>query len=117
VWSFMRSGRCVSSRCSYSSCWRSSQADSSELAKRKTRHWCSVLSVRSLFTEYANEGGGAVKAVQRDSLEVPEGKLFTLLGPSGCGKTTTPRSIAGLEKPTVGENEADGRSVYPSEKG
>jgi len=76
-----------------------------------------VLSVRSLFTEYANEGGGAVKAVQNVSFEVPEGKLFTLLGPSGCGKTTTLRSIAGLEKPTAGEIEADGRLVYSSEKG
>ena len=73
--------------------------------------------MRSLFTEYANEGGGAVKAVQDVSFEVPEGKLFTLLGPSGCGKTTTLRSIAGLEKPTAGEIEADGRLVYSSEKG
>ena len=76
-----------------------------------------MLSVRCLFTEYANEGGGAVKAVQNVSFEVPEGKLFTLLGPSGCGKTTTLRSIAGLEKPTAGEIEADGRLVYSSEKG
>jgi len=47
-----------------------------------------VLRVGSLFTEYANERGEAVKAVQDVSFEVPEGKLFTLLGPSGCGKTT-----------------------------
>ena len=75
-----------------------------------------MLSVRSLFTEYANERGGAVKAVQNVSFEVPEGKLFTLLGPSGCGKTTTLRSIAGLEKPTTGEIEAGGRLVYSSDK-
>jgi iron(III) transport system ATP-binding protein len=76
-----------------------------------------LLSVRSLFTEYANEGGGAVKAVQNVSFEVPEGKLFTLLGPSGCGKTTTLRSIAGLERPSAGEIEVAGRLVYSSEKG
>ena len=58
-----------------------------------------MLSVRSLYTEYANERGEPVKAAQDVSFEVPEGKLFTLLGPSGCGKTTTLRSIAGLEKP------------------
>src|ERR671925_62380 len=75
-----------------------------------------VLSVRSLFTEYANERGGAVKAVQNVSFEVPEGKLFTLLGPSGCGKTTTLRSIAGLEKPTAGAIEVGGRLVYSSDK-
>jgi iron(III) transport system ATP-binding protein len=76
-----------------------------------------VLSVRSLFTEYANERGAAVKAAQDVSFEVPEGKLFTLLGPSGCGKTTTLRSIAGLERPTAGEIEVAGRLVYSSGKG
>jgi iron(III) transport system ATP-binding protein len=76
-----------------------------------------VLSVRSLYTEYANERGAAVKAAQNVSFEVPEGKLFTLLGPSGCGKTTTLRSIAGLEKPTAGEIEVAGRLVYSSGKG
>jgi iron(III) transport system ATP-binding protein len=75
-----------------------------------------VLSVRSLFTEYANERGEAVKAAQDVSFEVPEGKLFTLLGPSGCGKTTTLRSIAGLERPTAGEIEVAGRVVYSSSK-
>jgi len=75
-----------------------------------------VLRVGSLFTEYANERGEAVKAVQDVSFEVPEGKLFTLLGPSGCGKTTTLRSIAGLEKPRSGVIEVSGRVVYSSEK-
>ena len=76
-----------------------------------------MLSVRSLYTEYANERGEPVKAAQNVSFEVPEGKLFTLLGPSGCGKTTTLRSIAGLEKPTSGEIEVGGRVVYSSGKG
>jgi iron(III) transport system ATP-binding protein len=76
-----------------------------------------VLSVQSLYTEYANERGDAVKAAQDVSFEVPEGKLFTLLGPSGCGKTTTLRSIAGLEKPISGEIEVGGRLIYSSQKG
>ncbi len=76
-----------------------------------------MLSVRSLFTEYASERGAAVKAAQDVSFEVPEGKLFTLLGPSGCGKTTTLRSIAGLERPTAGEIEVAGWTVYSSGRG
>ncbi len=76
-----------------------------------------MLSVRSLFTEYVDERGAAVKAAQNVSFEVPQGKLFTLLGPSGCGKTTTLRSIAGLEKPTAGEIEVGGRLVYSSSRG
>ena len=76
-----------------------------------------MLSVKSLFTEYASDNGTVVKAAQNVSFDVPEGKLFTLLGPSGCGKTTTLRSIAGLEKPTSGEIEVAGRAVYSSSRG
>jgi len=76
-----------------------------------------VLSVRSLFTEYANDRGGTVNAVQDVSFDVPEGALFTLLGPSGCGKTTTLRSIAGLERPRSGSIDAGGRVVFSSDKG
>jgi iron(III) transport system ATP-binding protein len=73
-----------------------------------------VLSVKSLTTEYKLQKGPAVKAADEVSFEVPKGVLFTLLGPSGCGKTTTLRSIAGLERPTSGEIEANGRIVYSS---
>ena len=94
----------------------SSPAGGSASRKRELTE-IDVLSVKSLFTEYANERGEPVKAAQDVSFEVPEGKLFTLLGPSGCGKTTTLRSIAGLEKPTAGEIEVGGRVVYSSGKG
>jgi ABC-type proline/glycine betaine transport system ATPase subunit len=70
-----------------------------------------------LFTEYPNEQGEIVKAAQDVTFTVPEGKLFTLLGPSGCGKTTTLRSIAGLEKPRLGEIAVNDRIVYSSAKG
>jgi iron(III) transport system ATP-binding protein len=76
-----------------------------------------VLRVQGLFTEYPNERGEIVKAAQDVTFEVPEGKLFTLLGPSGCGKTTTLRSIAGLERPRVGEIAVNDRVVYSSSKG
>jgi iron(III) transport system ATP-binding protein len=45
---------------------------------------------------------GPVVAVDNVTLDIPSGKLVTLLGPSGCGKTTTLRMIAGLEWPTAG---------------
>jgi iron(III) transport system ATP-binding protein len=76
-----------------------------------------VLRVEGLFTEYPNEKGEIVRAAQDVTFTVPEGKLFTLLGPSGCGKTTTLRSIAGLEKPRVGEIAVKDRIVYSSSKG
>src|SRR6187399_351497 len=76
-----------------------------------------MLRVEGLYTEYPNEKGEIVKAAQDVTFTVPEGKLFTLLGPSGCGKTTTLRSIAGLEKPRVGEIAVNDRVVYSSSKG
>jgi iron(III) transport system ATP-binding protein len=75
-----------------------------------------VLRVEGLFTEYPNEKGEIVKAAQDVTFTVPEGQLFTLLGPSGCGKTTTLRSIAGLERPRVGEIAVNDRVVYSSAK-
>ena len=45
------------------------------------------------------------------SLNVPTGKLVTLLGPSGCGKTTLLRIIAGLEYADQGQILFDGIDV------
>jgi ABC-type Fe3+/spermidine/putrescine transport system ATPase subunit len=46
---------------------------------------------------------GALAAVDRVSLEISDGELFTLLGPSGCGKTTLLRMIAGFYPVDRGE--------------
>jgi ABC-type Fe3+/spermidine/putrescine transport system ATPase subunit len=54
---------------------------------------------------------GPVPAVDRVSLEIERGQLFTLLGPSGCGKTTTLRLVAGLEHPDAGTITLRGRVV------
>ncbi len=56
---------------------------------------------------------GPVVAVDRVSLDIPAGKLVTLLGPSGCGKTTTLRIIAGLEQPSAGRVLIGGEDVTP----
>src|SRR3954467_4692912 len=76
-----------------------------------------MLTVKGLWTEYVNERKQAIRAAHDVSFDVPPGQLFTLLGPSGCGKTTTLRSIAGLERPRVGEIAVKERVVYSSAKG
>lgn len=55
--------------------------------------------------------GEKVIAVDNLNLEVPKGKLVTLLGPSGCGKTTTLRMIGGLEIPSEGEISLEGQDI------
>jgi len=64
-----------------------------------------------LRLEGVSKSYGAVQAVDRASLEVDRGEVFTLLGPSGCGKTTTLRLVAGLEDPDSGEISLRGRLV------
>jgi ABC-type Fe3+/spermidine/putrescine transport system ATPase subunit len=45
---------------------------------------------------------GTVPAVDRVTLGIEDGELFTLLGPSGCGKTTLLRLLAGFHRPEAG---------------
>jgi len=70
---------------------------------RKTETVLSLVDVSKTF--------GAVKAVDRVSIDVTEGEVLTLLGPSGCGKTTTLRMVIGLERCTAGEIIYQGRVV------
>jgi len=63
---------------------------------------------------------GRVVAVNKVSLEVEDGELFTILGPSGCGKTTTLRIVAGFEFPDEGRvmfDEVDVTFRKPYERG
>jgi NitT/TauT family transport system ATP-binding protein len=54
---------------------------------------------------------GGVEALSGIDLDIPEGRLTTLLGPSGCGKTTLLKIIAGLLPATSGTVEVDGAQV------
>ena len=56
------------------------------------------IALRSVVKQF-----GAVTAVDRVSLDIGDGELFTLLGPSGCGKTTLLRLVAGFYAPDGGE--------------
>jgi len=54
---------------------------------------------------------GAIKAVDRVSIDVGRDEFFSLLGPSGSGKTTLLRIIAGLETPDSGRVLINGEDV------
>src|SRR3989338_7502819 len=76
-----------------------------------------MIEVSALIKTFSDRRSDRVKAVDRVSFKVEEGRFYTLLGPSGCGKTTTLRCIAGLERPDTGEIEVAGTKVYSSSNG
>ena len=65
----------------------------------------------SITIQNLNKHFGAFHALKNINLNVPTGKLVSLLGPSGCGKTTLLRIIAGLENADGGQILFDGQDV------
>lgn len=65
-----------------------------------------MLSIQNLHAAY-----GKVQVLHGISLEVPKGKLVTLIGSNGAGKTTTMRAISGMIKPTSGSVSLGGRDI------
>ncbi len=61
--------------------------------------------------DHVSKRFGAVTAVADVSLDVPEGRITTLLGPSGCGKTTLLRLLAGFFPPDTGTIRIKGARV------
>jgi NitT/TauT family transport system ATP-binding protein len=66
-----------------------------------------ILSVAGVSRTFP---GGTV-ALQATDLAVQENDFITILGPSGCGKSTLLRMVAGLDAPSTGTIELDGRVV------
>ncbi len=63
-----------------------------------------MLKIENLHVFY-----GGIHALKGISMEVPEGKIVTLIGANGAGKSTTLRTIVGLVKPK------DGKIYYQDE--
>jgi branched-chain amino acid transport system ATP-binding protein len=64
------------------------------------------LEMRSLEKSFRG-----LRAVQRASLEVPEGGIVGLIGPNGAGKTTIFNMVAGVFAPDAGEILFAGRPI------
>jgi branched-chain amino acid transport system ATP-binding protein len=56
-------------------------------------------------------GYGKVQVLHGISIEVPKGKIVTLIGSNGAGKTTTMRAVSGMIKPAAGEIWLGGKRV------
>ena len=55
--------------------------------------------------------GPPTMALLPTSLSVADNDFITILGPSGCGKSTLLRIVAGLDTPTAGQVQLDGKLV------
>ncbi|MBR1566974.1 MAG: ABC transporter ATP-binding protein [Oscillospiraceae bacterium] len=65
-----------------------------------------MLKIENLHVSY-----GGIRALQGVSLEVPDGKIVTLIGANGAGKSTTLRTISGLVKADSGSITYDGQEL------
>jgi branched-chain amino acid transport system ATP-binding protein len=62
-----------------------------------------MLQLKNLHVSY-----GGIQALRGIDLEVPDGKIVTLIGANGAGKSTTLRTISGLVKAESGSVTYDG---------
>ena len=58
---------------------------------------------------YVNYGG--IKALRGINIDIPEGKIITLIGGNGAGKSTTLRTSMGLVKPASGAITYKGENI------
>ena len=65
-----------------------------------------MLKIENLHVAY-----GGIQALRGISLEVPDGKIVTLIGANGAGKSTTLRTISGLVKAQSGSIQWNGEEL------
>ncbi|QNL44468.1 ABC transporter ATP-binding protein [Oscillibacter hominis] len=65
-----------------------------------------MLEIKDLHVSY-----GGIRALRGVSLEVPDGKIVTLIGANGAGKSTLLRTITGLVKAESGSIRWDGKEL------
>ena len=73
------------------------------------------LELRNVEKTYRSRKSSTLALTGID-LSVEQQEFVSIIGQSGCGKTTLLRILAGLIKPTAGEVEAGGRSLWSGEK-
>lgn len=65
-----------------------------------------MLKIENLCVSY-----GGIQALRGISMEVPDGKIVTLIGANGAGKSTTLRTVSGLVKASSGSVNWNGEEL------
>ena len=69
-----------------------------------------LIRLRGIGKTY-ERGGEKLRILDGLNLDVPKGAFEALMGPSGSGKSTLLNLIAGLDRPTTGTLEIDGKRL------
>ena len=69
-----------------------------------------AVALQGVTKRYGGQNG--VLALDGISLNVRPGEFLTLVGASGCGKSTLLNLVSGLDQPTSGSVEVDGRAAF-----
>ncbi|MGD0232766.1 MAG: ABC transporter ATP-binding protein [Syntrophorhabdales bacterium] len=70
-----------------------------------------MIRVIDVWKRYTQDGREEMSALRGATMEIAPGEIIALFGKSGCGKTTLLNLLAGLDHPTKGTIEVDGRDL------
>ncbi|MCR9255190.1 MAG: ABC transporter ATP-binding protein [Alphaproteobacteria bacterium] len=70
-----------------------------------------MLEIQDICRRFTTPDGAVVRALEDVSLTIREHEIISLVGTSGCGKSTLLRLLSGLDHPTEGLVQLDGRTV------
>ena len=70
-----------------------------------------ILETREL-TKYYGTGENQVRALDGVDLKVQAGEFLAIVGTSGSGKSTLLHMLGGLDRPTGGRVEVEGRDIF-----
>src|SRR4028118_167423 len=69
------------------------------------------LEVENLIKSYPTPEGGELVVLDKINLTIHADEYISVIGHSGCGKSTLLKMVAGLEKPTSGSMQLDGKEI------
>ena len=62
--------------------------------------------------KYYGEGETCIKALDGVNFTVEKGEFVSIVGTSGSGKSTLLHMLGGLDRPTCGKVEVDGKNIF-----
>lgn len=86
------------------------EASPASYRKAATEKQDVLIHIRGVAKDY-ERGGEKLRVLQNLDLDVNRGSFEALMGPSGSGKTTLLNLMAGLDSPSSGSIEIDGKRI------